>query len=43
MAAAITVPSIMNADRTAAKMNPAVFMCVPLTGNTHGGTAGYAT
>jgi hypothetical protein len=41
-AAAITVPNIMTADRIAAKTKPAVFICIPLVRNTHGGTAGYA-
>jgi hypothetical protein len=43
LAAAITVPNMMTADSMAAKTKPAVFMCVPLKGNTHGGTAGYVT
>ena len=34
-AAAITVPNIITAERIAAKTNPAVFMCMPLTRNTH--------
>jgi hypothetical protein len=40
--AAITVPNIMTADRIAAKIKPAVFICIPLVRNTHGVTAGYA-
>jgi hypothetical protein len=40
--AAITVPNIMTADRIAANMKPAVFICIPLVRNTHGVAAGYA-
>jgi hypothetical protein len=31
------------AERIAAKTKPAVFMCIPLTRNTHDHTAGYGT
>jgi len=41
-AAAITVPNIINPVSMAAKMKPAVLMCIPLIRNTHGGTVGYA-
>jgi len=40
-AAAITVPNITTAERIAANIKPAVFMCIPLVENTHGETAGY--
>ena len=42
LAAATTVPNIIIAERIAAKIKPAVFMCIPLTRNTHDRTAGYA-
>ncbi|MGA7872772.1 MAG: hypothetical protein WCA22_17930 [Candidatus Binatus sp.] len=42
-AAAITVPSMITAERIAVNMKPAVFIFIPLTRNTHGKSAGYAT
>ncbi len=42
LAAATTVPNIIIAERIAAKIKPAVFMCMPLARNTHDATAGYA-
>jgi hypothetical protein len=41
-AAAITVPNMIAAERIAAKTNPAVFMCIPLTGIRMAGPPGYA-
>lgn len=41
-AAAITVPNMMTAESIAAKTKPKVFICIPLTRNTHARSGGYA-